>query len=71
LIGVTPASAPKKRKQAILSFGRSGQLQVLRNTASPEKEIPPPPEIPFFYSGPPLCACQLRLIPPSVSQKTM
>ena len=38
LIGVTSASAPKKRKQAILSFGRSGQLQVLTNTASPEKE---------------------------------
>ncbi|KAL9953430.1 hypothetical protein ACROYT_G040851 [Oculina patagonica] len=37
--GVTSASGPKKRKQAILSLGRSGQLQVLRNeSASPEKE---------------------------------
>jgi len=35
---VTSVSAPKKRKQAILSFGRFGQLQVLRNdSASPEK----------------------------------
>ena len=32
-------SAPKKRKQPILSFGRSGRLQVLRNDkTSPEKE---------------------------------
>ncbi|CAH3103537.1 unnamed protein product, partial [Pocillopora meandrina] len=36
--GVTSASAPKKRKQAILSFGRSGQLQVLRNDSAPEKK---------------------------------
>ena len=33
-VGDTPPVAPKKRKMAILSFGRSGQLQVLRNESA-------------------------------------